>query len=492
MLADFCGVVLEVSLYSPCDAARFDVNRLGPVLGSAVEEQAVNAQVSREIIGSGALGLLSTAVADLYDVQLLGHAPIPTSLYVWIIAGTGEGKDFGVSPFAAPFIALQAREEETARQSTIDLRADIERWADVKSVLRQRRKAALRDNEETAGIDAMIAQHEQSKPIRQQSPKLIYDQATVSSIEDQLCRRWPTACQFNLDAGGYFSRAGAAWQGFWNARWGGSPIVGDTIERGSVFCESPRLSCVLGIQPTVLFKLLGRLESGAFHESGFVARPLIAIPPPAAASRVITGLRPSTERISACQSIVAGLLQESLRLRRSGKHRRAILEFSPAAERFLVDHANRHAALTAHGKQYFYIAGHALKATQNVARIAAVLHVINETPGDISEDTTRCAADLMAWYTSQSLLLSHQTNPAHRLSMRAVVLEEFVRRAHLVGCQYVSLRDLRFLWQFDAKDLKEALNYLRENARLEFGRFGRTECVWLAPLARARLITDPL
>ena len=91
MLADFRGVALKVSLYSPCDEARFDVSRFGPVLGSAVEEQAVNAQVSREIIGSGALGLLSTAVADLYDAQFLGHAPIPTSLYVWIIAGTGEG-----------------------------------------------------------------------------------------------------------------------------------------------------------------------------------------------------------------------------------------------------------------------------------------------------------------------------------------------------------------------------------------------------------------
>lgn len=480
---------MQVSLYPSVDTATFECNRLGPLLGAAVEQQAVNTQVSRGIIGSGALGLLSTAVADLYDVQLHGHAPVPTSLYVWIVANTSEGKDFGISPFAAPFVAFQNREAQAERASAFNLRFERERWADAKAILRQSRRAALRDDEDTSEIDALIQRQENEKPTGKQSFKILYDQASIPSLEDQLCRRWPTACQFNLDAGAYFSHASAAWQGFWNARWGGSAIVGDTIARGSVFCESPRLSCVLGIQPSLLFKLLARSASSASHESGFVARPLIAMPPPVAASRVLTGLPPSTDRIVACQSTAAGLLEESIRLRRSGKHRRKVLTFSAAAERFLIHHANGYAALTAAGQQYFYIAGHALKATQNVARIAAVLHVINQMPGDISEDTARCAADLMAWYTCQSLLLSEQTNAAHRLSLRALALEAVIRNAHLAGCEYVQPRHLRFLWPYEAKELKAALNYLRETGRVELGWAGRTECMRLSPIARARLIT---
>src|SRR5688572_19968979 len=95
----------------------FPVEALGPLLGTAVWQHQKNTSLAMDLIAPLALGCAASLVQGHNYVQRPNMPPSSTSLFATVIAGSGEGKDAAVEPFARPFGMFQNAAEEDTREA---------------------------------------------------------------------------------------------------------------------------------------------------------------------------------------------------------------------------------------------------------------------------------------------------------------------------------------------------------------------------------------
>lgn len=472
-------------MFNPQPMKGYPVSALGRVLGRAADQHHVNTQIGIELIAPMALGAAAIAVQDLFDVQRPNSPPSPTSLYICVVAGSGEGKDFGLAPFIRPIQKFQAALEQEHQASRDEFEAKLQAWKVKGAVVRSRLAAAIQEDKATASLQNELAEHQARKPKPELSPVLLYEDATPAAIAYQLCNRWPSGALVHMEAGGFFQAARVE---FWNARWSGQPIITDTISRGHAESPEPRLSKILGIQPDFLAKIVQRRGSEVFHGSGYSARLLLAAPASTIGTRFINEVAKSTECLDDCSDRITELLHISAQNRKSGGSERERLSFTPSAQKALVDHYNRMQALAAPGNIYCRIVGYAAKATEQVARVSAILHVMDDLGAQITDECVERAILLVQWHTDQFLMLFGQDIAATGAARDAAELEQVLVHAHRCGHWSVAEGDLRF-WstRLHGRRLSNALALLAAQGRAQIWRAGRSVHVranftWALPM----------
>ncbi len=412
--------------------------------------------------------MTAAAIHDLYDVQRPNLAPSPISLFIALIAATGEGKDAAAAPWLRPFLEFQAEADEEYERKCPTFEVNLQAWRVVERVLLGEMEQLVRSGDDIEEVKRRLAAHLTGRPESPLSPLILYDDATVAAIKNSLCERWRAGVLFSMEASDMFNgRLGAAFP-FWNASWGGSPIFSDRVAEGRRSVHDARFGMVVSIQPQPFQRFLQRRGIEA-HDSGFTARYLISVPPSTKGFRLIDAWRVPTDAIDAYAVRVRELLDEAKQSTMAG-NTRTVLALTPVAANLFVSYYNKLQMLMAPGQPYSEISGQAAKAAENLARVAAVLHVIDRLEGNINEDTLVRAATIVEWFVNQFLDLFCAGDVKPSVEQDATAIENALWRARSCGHASVQRSELKY-WcppEVHGTRFDRALHYLVSNRRALF------------------------
>jgi putative DNA primase/helicase len=269
-----------------------------------------------------------------------------------------------------------------------------------------------------------------------------------------------------------------------NVLWDGGEIAIDRRSKPSFRLRDRRLTFGLMVQPEALRGFLeraGTLPRG----SGFIARFLIAWPATTQGSRsyrVAPESMPAVERFGLR---VRELLDTPMTTHADGGLQPIELALSPPAHAAWVQEHDRIERALAAGGDFADIRDVAAKAAENVARLAALFHVLAHDPGGVVDaEAVHTAATIIGWHLHEARrLLSDFDTPRNLVAairLDAWLIAEVGRRGdHRIPTPRV--------YQFgpscvrDVKAMQTALALLAERGRARMEEDGKRRFVVVNP-----------
>jgi putative DNA primase/helicase len=461
-------------LTTPLDPLPYPVDALPPMLREAVLEVQAFVQAPAALVACSALSTLSVAAQGLVNVRRDAQLVGPVSLYVLAVAESGERKTTCDRILGA---ALREWERDRTRAAVPEQAAH----ASATAVLQAKRDGLLeairrkrRDGHDTAEDEAALNDLAQTTPQAVPVPRLLYADATPEALSHALASGWPSGAVMSAEAGAVFGAHGMGYEtimrnlALLNVLWDGGEIAIDRRSKPSFRLRDRRLTFGLMVQPEALRGFLeraGTLPRG----SGFIARFLIAWPASTQGTRsyrVAPESMPAVERFG---QRIRELLDTPLCTHADGGLQPIELALSPPAHSAWVQAHDRIERALASGGDFADIRDVAAKAAENVARLAALFHVLAHGPGGVvNAETIHAAATIIGWHLHEARrLLSDLDTPADlsaAIRLDAWLIAEARRSSnHRIPTSRV--------YQFgpgcvrDAKAMKAALATLAERGR---------------------------
>ena len=391
--------------------APYPVDALPMAIRRAVEEVQACVQAPVEMVASSALATASLAAQALADVRRNRTLIGPIGLYFLTVAESGERKSTVDRLFGRAVYDFQDRQREAAKTSLANHTADLAAWEARREASLSHLQGDAKANKSVDGHRADLAVIEAGKPVAPRVPRLLYADVTQERLMRSLATEWPS--------GGIFASEGAAVFGghsmsrdsiartlaALNTLWDGGTFLVDRSQAPSFAVRGARMTMALQVQPHVLTDFLER-DRGLSRGSGFLARFLIGQP-------VSTqGRRPyretdATPELDAFSSRIAELLTELPPIDPERGLAPTVLDFSPEAKAHWIERYNAIERQLSSNGDFAAIPDVAAKAADNIARLAAVLHVFEHgAAGAISADTVHNAGEIVTWhlYSAKALL----------------------------------------------------------------------------------------
>jgi putative DNA primase/helicase len=408
------------------------------------------------------------------------------SLYVLAVAESGERKTTCDRILGA---ALREWERDHTRAAAPEQAAH----ASATAVLQAKRDGLLeairrkrRDGHDTAEDKAALNELAADTPLAAPVPRLLYADATPEALSHALASGWPSGAVMSAEAGAVFGAHGMGYEtimrnlALLNVLWDGGEIAIDRRSKPSFRLRDRRLTFGLMVQPEALRGFLeraGTLPRG----SGFIARFLIAWPASTQGTRgyrVAPATMPAVDRFGAR---VRELLEMPLLTHADGGLQPAELALSPAAHAAWVQAHDRIERALASGGELSDIRDVAAKAAENIARLAALFHVLAHGPvGVIDTDDVHAASNVIRWhlYEARRLLsdLDISTDLAAAIRLDNWLIAEARRSSnHRIPTPRVYQRGPSCVR--DAKTMKTALATLADRGRARMVEDGKRRFV---------------
>ena len=483
-------------LTAPIESRPYPVDVLPPLLRDAVIEAQAFVQSPAALVACSALSALSIAVQGIVNVRRDPQLAGPVSLYLLSVAESGERKTTCDRIFGAALrdwerdralaCATELAEYETAAASYDAKKAGL-----LESIKRKRRYA-----QDTAEDDRALVDLKATAPTPVSVPRLLYADATPEALAHALATGWPSAAVLSAEAGAVFGAHGMGYEtilrnlALLNVLWDGGEISVDRRSKPSFRLRDRRLTFGVMIQPEALRGFIER--AGALPRgSGFIARFLIAWPASTQGHRPYRRAPQAMPAVDVFNARVRALLDTPLTTDAQGGLAPTLLDLSPAAHAAWVqahDHVERQLGGAGH---YASIRDVAAKAAENIARLAALLHVLDHGPaGEIDESSVESASRIIDWHLHEARRLLADLDAPPELSA-AIRFDAWLRDEAL------RTGDLRIasarIYQYgpgcvrDSKALKAALALLDERGRARVEQEGRHRFVVVNPALLAGL-----
>ncbi len=478
------------ALTAPLDALPYPVQALPEVLRDAVQEVQAFVQSPMALVACSALSVLSVAAQGLVnvrrDAQLLG----PVSLYLLAVAESGERKstcDRLLGAALREWERDQARTlapEQVAHSSAVAI-FEAKRNGLLEAVRRLRRDGQNTAQEEAA-LDELTGQAPQATPV----PRLLFADATPEALSHALATGWPSGAVMSAEAGAVFGSHGMGQEtllrnlALLNVLWDGGEIAVDRRSKPSFCLRDRRLTFGLMVQPEALRGFLDRagpLPRG----TGFLARFLVAWPQSTQGSRPYRSAPAAMPAVAQFGERLRALLDTPLATDETGGLQPVALELSPAAHAAWVQAHDRIEQALGPGGEWAPVRDVAAKAAENIARLAALFHVLTTgTSGQIDATALQAASQVVAWHLHEARrLLADLDTPAELAA--AIRLDEWlVAEAQRAGDGRIPTTRV---YQFgpaavrEAKDLRIALAMLDDRDRARLHTEGRKRFVVVNP-----------
>lgn len=477
-------------LTTPLDPTPYPVDALPPLLREAVLETQAFVQAPAALVACSALSTLSVAAQGLVNVRRDAQLVGPVSLYVLAVAESGERKTTCDRILGT---ALREWERDRSRAAAPEQAAH----ASATAVLQAKRDGLLeairrkrRDGQDTAEDEAALNELAQDTSQAAPVPRLLYADATPEALSHALASGWPSGAVMSAEAGAVFGAHGMGYEtilrnlALLNTLWDGGEIAVDRRSKPSFRLRDRRLTFGLMVQPEALRGFLeraGTLPRG----SGFIARFLIAWP---ASTQGTRGYRPAPATMPAVEGFglrIRELLDTPLCAHADGGLQPIELALSHPAHAAWVQAHDRIERALASGGELADIRDVAAKAAENIARLAALFHVLTHGPvGVIDGDDIAAAASVINWHLHEARrLLSNLDTPTNLAA--AIRLDNWlIAEARRRGDRSIPTSRV---YQFgpscvrDAKAMKTALATLSERGRARMEEDGPRRFVVVNP-----------
>lgn len=410
----------------------YPVDALPMAIRRAVEEVQACVQAPVEMVAGSALATARLAAQALADVRR-NHTLIgPIGLYFLTVAESGERKSTVDRLFGRAVHHFQDREREAARTSLAAHTADLAAWEARREASLCHLQGDAKANRSVDGHRADLAVIEAGKPAAPRVPRLLYADVTQERLMRSLATEWPS--------GGIFASEGAAVFGghsmgrdsiartlaALNTLWDGGTFLVDRAQAPSYAVRGARMTMALQVQPHVLSDFLER-DRGLSRGSGFLARFLVAQPVSTQGRRPYRETE-ATPELDAFSTRIGELLAELPPIDPERGLTPAVLDFTPDAKAHWIERYNAIESQLSSDGDFAAIPDVAAKAADNIARLAAVLHVFEHgVSGAISADTMHDAGEIVTWhlYSAKALLapLSVSKDEANAASLDRWLLD---------------------------------------------------------------------
>lgn len=471
-------------------AFTYPVDALPPLLRDAVREVHAFVQAPQALVAASALAALSVAAQGLVNVRRDAQLVGPVSVYLLSVADSGERKSTCDAIFSRPL-----RDWELERR---DAMASEVAAAEAATAAFEAKKAGLLDGikvQRRKGKDAEEAEQQLRTLVAQAPrpallPRLLYSDATPEALAFSLANGWPSAAVLSAEAGAVFGSHGMGQDtilrnlALLNVLWDGGSIAIDRRSKPSFQLRGRRLTFGLMVQPEALRGFLeraGTLPRG----TGFLARFMVAWPESTQGLRhykAAPSVLPAVERFS---RRIRALLDEPLLTDEQGSLAPRIVELTPAAQaEWICLHDCIEEELTAEG-EFRDIRDVASKAAENVARLAALFHVLEHgLVGPVDTRSIAAASAIVTWHLGEArrLLSALETSPVFAAAVR---LDEWLRQeAQSSQATRIATRRIFQFGPRSARDstvFKASIALLAERARARIEIDGRRRYVSINP-----------
>jgi hypothetical protein len=388
------------------------VDALGPIIGEAVREFQGFGKQPISMIGGSALAAASLACQGLADVARDARNTGPISLFVLIIAESGERKSSTDKAFSKALWAWQRQQADTMRDEIRCSQAEHSIWEAKRNgllkAITSSKSGSLKKGQTLADLEAEVKSLESQEPPILREPRLFFEDMTAESWAWEAATGNPSFAFWSDEAGlaiggqGMKDEAMMSFLAFMNRLWDGGDFHPSRKTALTAPVQGRRCTVNLMMQQTVFDKLRSAKE-GMTRGLGSFARTLLSRPTSTMGTREYQSPPDSTPYLEAYHGRIRELMDLPMQLAPDGRLDPAILTLSGDAKTRWVDFFNKVESGLTPGGELSEVKDFASKSPEQAARIAGVLHVFeNGASGTISDNTMQRALGLAGWYLHEA------------------------------------------------------------------------------------------
>lgn len=443
----------------------YPVDALPSCLQQAVITYQQYGQQPIPLVACSALANLSLACQTLANIARDRYLVSPVSLYFLVVASSGERKSAVDNVFSKvvrdwEFNFRQKREKEVQSAITLHHAWQMER----DGMLSQIKRCAF-TGEDADYLKMLLTELIEDEPEIPLLPTLYFEDATQEALAVHLANGWPSASLWSDEAGivlGSHSMQSnpTRFVALLNRLWDGKSLTAHRKTTQSFMIKNRRLTLNLMMQPRLLHNM-GTPGADISRQSGFMARCLLAYPESSMGKRFYQEPPTTLDCMAGYEKRLHDCLNQSKHLSQTGCVQLATLWMNPVAKQCWIQFFNHiEAGLISHG-QWINIKDFASKASENVARLAALFHLFEGKAGDISVEHVEQAIEIIRWHLQETRrLLTLESISGNSLADAQKLLHWLLDK----GLETLTLRDIQRLSPLrDKKQRDEAIERLIEN-----------------------------
>ena len=469
---------------------QYPIDALPPDMRNAIEEVRSFVQAPVPMIATSAFGALALAIQGLVDVRRADTLTGPVSLFTLTIAESGERKTTVDNYFTT---AVREYEMEKGKELEPDVhayRTSLTVWNAKHQGLQDKIRTLAKNDKPTDESEVKLAELEREKPRPVKVPHLIRTDETPEHLAIALQDEWPSAGIVSSEAGTVLGSHAMNQESVmrnlsqFNTLWDGGELQYGRVTRDSLRLRDVRLSVSLQVQPGALKVFLDK-HGALARGNGFLARFLIAWPESTQGFRLMTDPPKSWPALSAFNLRIRELLNMGHRLTDKGGIDPFLMELNPDAR---AQWRECHDAIEIQlrpGEPLSEIKDVASKAADNVARLAALIHIFCYGPnGAVGPESISTAFQVVSWHINETRRFLGEFSLPEELA-KAALLDDWLRQRCL--SQGISEIGKREVSQYGPnalrrkQELDEALKVLEEHHRIKLDYNGHIEVIKLNP-----------
>lgn len=423
--------------------APYPIDALPSVLKKTVSSYQSYGQQPLPLIACGALANASLACQSLANVARDKFLISPISLYFLVIAGSGERKSASDNVFSKPIRAWVDAIQSIRFKEIKSAMSLHQAWKiEKEGVLSQIKRSAFtgEDSDYYKDLFEDLMANEPEVPIL---PSLYFEDSTQEALATHLALGWPSSSLWSDEAGIFLGSQSmqsnpTRFVALLNRLWDGKSMSTHRKSSQSFVIQNRRLTISLMMQPLLLDKMNAQ-GAGINRQSGFLARTLMAYPQSSMGNRFYQEPDASNIDFTEYESRITDCLNQSKRLTQAGCINLPTLNMSKSAKSTWVLFFNGLESGLKEEGQWSGIQDFASKAAENVARLAAILHLFDGRSGDITTEYVESSIEIIYWHLHEARRL---LAPEGVLSDDMVSAQKLLSWLHDRQVSQITLRDI--------------------------------------------------
>lgn len=460
----------------------FNIERISStLLWRSSNELSQNCQAPLELTVPTLLAGISMVSQGRYDLKMPYGAIKPITINMLGVAGSGEGKSPLFDKVLHPIQEEQRKQHREWRKRQDAHQGELEEWRTEEKVLtqsiyRKRTKGGTAERERQ-----LLRELHQRRPVPPREFRLLYDDTSPEALFSGLNTRVPSAALATDEAEVFFKGSMNRARGHINSLWSGGSTVITRATKEDIVLDDARLMLLLMVQPSILQKYM-EIHGQQARDSGMLARFLVSAPPSIRGRRLYS-LHNSTESDvwKQAEARLTTLTKENLILIHAPDTPREVLEFTPEAAGCWMKAANEIEQQMGPGGYFEACPDHGSKLAENVARVAALIHLFEGHEGGIKPETVLISLDINLLHSDHFMQVfmppPQEEQDAQRLNEWFNELRQF-NQYHL---RYNDVRQRAPRPLRDKKRLKLALDILIAQQLVDVYTFNRTRYINIMP-----------
>lgn len=358
-------------------------------IDNLISEVHLITQAPKHIIFSSFLSVLASVSQGLLDVEIKQGLKVPTSLFILTIAKSGERKSTVDNLLSKELLSINTKINSINRMAKTTYQSEFDRWDIERKLIQKKYKKQLAEqlnDAQTSQLQQELLLIHEKKPKAMLLTNIVYHDITIEALLANLTRNQPNTILSSSDAGNILNKLNYQYLSYINKLWDGDMIQIERKKEGEIIIDDARLSISMMIQPQTFDDILSRKKR--IRETGTLARMLVIHGESTQGYRQYSEINEELY-LNAFYQRINNIYKVCSSRNLYGIERLTAI-ITPAAKEIWIRFYNAVENELGNG-ELSDIDDFASKISNNVARIAALLHYYQHNDLDICEPCMRHA-----------------------------------------------------------------------------------------------------